>query len=118
MDDEGEKDEVADVEGDEYLAIFLGHTLTPPLVEATIMVMKQTKLYIICLFCICINSYCLCLSEYLARQVLSDMTLILLSVVGNLFVLNSLREKEALLAITQNLVRPIFCSFMLTMKRG
>ena len=41
MDDEGEKDEVADVEGDEYLAIFLGHTLTPPLVEATIMVMKQ-----------------------------------------------------------------------------
>ena len=51
-------------------------------------------------------------------QVLSDMTLILLSVVGNLFVLNSLREKEALLAITQNLVRPSFCSFMLTMKRG
>ena len=46
------------------------------------------------------------------------MTLILLSVVGNLFVLNSLREKEALLAITQNLVRPSFCSFMLTMKRG
>ena len=43
-------------------------------------------------------------------QVLSDMTLILLSVVGNLFVLNSLREKEALLAITQNLVRPIFVS--------
>ena len=41
-------------------------------------------------------------------QVLSDMTLILLSVVGNLFVLNSLREKEALLAITQNLVSPIF----------
>ena len=32
------------------------------------------------------------------------MTLILLSVVGNLFVLNSLREREALLAITQNLV--------------
>ena len=55
----------------------------------------------------------MCLSEYLARQVLSDMTLILLSVVGNLFVLNSLREKEALLAITQNLVRPIFCSFVL-----
>ena len=43
-------------------------------------------------------------------QVLSDMTLILLSVVGNLFVLNSLREKEALLAITQNLVSPIFFS--------
>ena len=43
MDDEGEKDEVADVEGDEYLAIFLGHPLTPPLVEATIMVMKQTR---------------------------------------------------------------------------
>ena len=41
MDDEGENDEVADVEEDEYLAIFLGHTLTPPLVEATIMVMKQ-----------------------------------------------------------------------------
>ena len=52
MDDEGEKDEVADVEGDEYLAIFLGHTLTPPLVEATIMVMKQKKIihYLFILF--------------------------------------------------------------------
>ena len=45
MDDEGEKDEVADVEEDEYLAIFLGHTLTPPLVEATIMVMKQKNIH-------------------------------------------------------------------------
>ena len=54
MDDEGEKDEVADVEGDEYLAIFLGHTLTPPLVEATIMVMKQKKytssVYAVCVY--------------------------------------------------------------------
>ena len=50
---------------------------------------------------------CVFVSMYLYfLQVLSDMTLILLSVVGNLFVLNSLREKEALLAITQNLVRP------------
>ena len=48
MDDEGEKDEVADVEDeDEYLAIFLGHTLTPPLVEATIMVMKQKMIHLL-----------------------------------------------------------------------
>ena len=39
-------------------------------------------------------------------MVLSDMTLILLSVVANLLVLNSLREKEELLGITQNLVSP------------
>ena len=44
------------------------------------------------------------LGNFKILQVLSDMTLILLSVVGNLFVLNSLREREALLAITQNLV--------------
>ena len=53
---------------------WLGHVLTPPLVEAAIMV-------------------------------LTDMGLALLSVVANLMVINSLREKEALLGVKQNLVR-------------
>ena len=52
---------------------WLGHVLTPPLVEAAIMV-------------------------------LTDMGLALLSVVANLMVINSLREKEALLGVKQNLV--------------
>ena len=52
---------------------WLGHVLTPPLVEAAIMV-------------------------------LTDMALALLSVVANLMVINSLREKEALLGVKQNLV--------------
>ena len=55
---------------------WLGHVLTPPLVEAAIMV-------------------------------LTDMGLALLSVVANLMVINSLREKEALLAVKQNLVNCI-----------
>ena len=35
------------VQGEEYTAVFLGHTLTPPLVEATIMasVLRQTKCF-------------------------------------------------------------------------
>ena len=37
MDEGGEEEAVAG-NGDEYVAVFLGHTLTPPLVEATIMV--------------------------------------------------------------------------------
>ena len=37
MEEGGEEDAVG-VDGDEYVAVFLGHTLTPPLVEATIMV--------------------------------------------------------------------------------
>ena len=53
---------------------WLGHVLTPPLVEAAIMV-------------------------------LTDMGLALLSVVANLMVINSLREKEALLGVKQNLVK-------------
>ena len=36
--DEGGEEETVAVTGDEYVAVFLGHTLTPPLVEATIMV--------------------------------------------------------------------------------
>ena len=43
MDEGGEEEAVAG-HGDEYVAVFLGHTLTPPLVEATIMVsVFQTK---------------------------------------------------------------------------
>ena len=60
---------------EEEARVWLGHKITPALVEA-------------------------------AAMVLSDMTLILLSVVANLLVLNSLREKEELLGITQNLVSP------------
>ena len=52
---------------------WLGHVLTPPLVDSAIMV-------------------------------LTDMGLSLLSVVANLMVINSLREKEALLGVKQNLV--------------
>ena len=37
LEEGGEEGEVAVTE-DEYVAVFLGHTLTPPLVEATIMV--------------------------------------------------------------------------------
>ena len=55
---------------------WLGHVLTPPLVDSAIMV-------------------------------LTDMGLALLSVVANLMVINSLREKEALLAVKQNLVNYI-----------
>ena len=55
---------------------WLGHVLTPPLVEAAIMV-------------------------------LTDMGLALLSVVANLMVINSLREREALLGVKQNLVKSI-----------
>ena len=35
------------VQGEEYTAVFLGHTLTPPLVEATIMasVFKTNKVF-------------------------------------------------------------------------
>ena len=32
------------VKGEEYTAVFLGHTLTPPLVEATIMASVSDKL--------------------------------------------------------------------------
>ena len=39
-----------------------------------------------------------------AIMVLTDMGLSLLSVVANLMVINSLREKEALLGVKQNLV--------------
>jgi len=35
---EEEEDAVEAKSGDEYMAVFLGHNLTPPLVEATIMV--------------------------------------------------------------------------------
>lgn len=54
--------------------MFLGHIMTPPLMEAAIMV-------------------------------LTDMGLALISVVANLMVINSLREKEHLLGVTQNMVR-------------
>lgn len=40
-----------------------------------------------------------------AIMVLTDMGLALLSVVANLMVINSLREKEALLGVKQNLVK-------------
>ena len=100
------------VEGEhENLAVFLGHNLTPPLVEATIMVIIWGKKSAWCLTTVSIENLqlschliCRAMLGNLLLQVLSDMTLILLSVVGNLFVLNSLREREALLAITQNLV--------------
>ena len=42
MEEEGEEDLVG-LEGEEYVAVFLGHTLTPPLVEATIMVSVSDK---------------------------------------------------------------------------
>lgn len=53
--------------------MFLGHIMTPPLMEAAIMI-------------------------------LSDMGLALISVVANLMVINSLREKDAMLGVTQNMV--------------
>ena len=42
MEEEGEEDLVG-LEEEEYVAVFLGHTLTPPLVEATIMVSVSDK---------------------------------------------------------------------------
>ena len=51
------------VKGEEYTAVFLGHTLTPPLVEATIMasVFKTNKVF---------QSQVFQTNEYLKRRVL------------------------------------------------
>ena len=78
LQEEGGLQEEGDGGGEEggvsELPLWLGHHMTPPLVEGAVMVF-------------------------------SDMALALLSVVVNLMVINSLREREGLLGFTHNLVR-------------